>query len=360
MAGRNYSDENYRYGFNGKENDKDFGHQHLIQDYGFRLYNPEIGKFLSVDPLTSSYPWNSTYAFAENRVIDGIDLDGTEWESKHKWTDIVPGTSMTYANGWRVQSQLILQKYLTDGSTIDCADLAARSLIEYAHNNQLPFHLEGSNTSVELRLFDNDLMQYQTWQQLAKAVGDAYAASDFFNNSVFLLEKSFDKLEAGDLVLWNWYQFGFSTDIYHVQTVVEILGEDYKTIQGSTGSNASEKTYSIENVSNGRRDVLNDPFPNSTKAKSWNFTYFDKFVNYNSMEQIDSKFSVIKKRLTMEILNQLSMGGTFEDLSHNDRQLVRFAATYELYTGKKYFGTYIYRKKDFRGHESGGYWEGEN
>ncbi|MEN7550409.1 RHS repeat-associated core domain-containing protein, partial [Rapidithrix thailandica] len=54
MAGRNYSDESYRYGFNGKENDKDFGNQHLIQDYGFRLYNPEIGKFLSVDPLFKS------------------------------------------------------------------------------------------------------------------------------------------------------------------------------------------------------------------------------------------------------------------------------------------------------------------
>jgi hypothetical protein len=29
------------------ENDKDWGTQ-LIQDYGFRLYNPAIGKFLSV------------------------------------------------------------------------------------------------------------------------------------------------------------------------------------------------------------------------------------------------------------------------------------------------------------------------
>ncbi|MEN7551568.1 RHS repeat-associated core domain-containing protein [Rapidithrix thailandica] len=78
MAGRKYSDENYRYGFNGKENDKDFGNQHLIQDYGFRLYNPEIGKFLSVDPLFKSYPWDSTYAFAENDVISSIDLEGLE------------------------------------------------------------------------------------------------------------------------------------------------------------------------------------------------------------------------------------------------------------------------------------------
>ncbi|MEN7550548.1 leucine-rich repeat domain-containing protein [Rapidithrix thailandica] len=78
MAGRNYSDESYRYGFNGKENDKDFGNQHLIQDYGFRLYNPEIGKFLSVDPLTKSYPELTPYQFASNTPIYAIDLDGLE------------------------------------------------------------------------------------------------------------------------------------------------------------------------------------------------------------------------------------------------------------------------------------------
>jgi len=50
------------------------------QDYGFRIYDPRIGKFLSVDPITKEYPWNSPYAFAENRVIDGVDLEGREWD----------------------------------------------------------------------------------------------------------------------------------------------------------------------------------------------------------------------------------------------------------------------------------------
>lgn len=33
---------------------------------------------MSVDPLTKNYPWNSTYAFAENDVIRCVDLDGKE------------------------------------------------------------------------------------------------------------------------------------------------------------------------------------------------------------------------------------------------------------------------------------------
>jgi RHS repeat-associated protein len=66
-----------RYGFNGKERDKDM-HSLTAYDYGFRIYNPAIGKFLSVDPLTKSYPELTPYQYASNRPIDGIDLDGLE------------------------------------------------------------------------------------------------------------------------------------------------------------------------------------------------------------------------------------------------------------------------------------------
>jgi len=34
--------------------------------------------FLSVDPLAPDYPHNSPYAFSENRVIDGVELEGLE------------------------------------------------------------------------------------------------------------------------------------------------------------------------------------------------------------------------------------------------------------------------------------------
>jgi RHS repeat-associated protein len=78
MAGRTFSALNYAYGFNGKRKDDngEFGNTHY--DYGFRIYNPEIGKFLSVDPLTSSYPWYTPYQFAGNDPILFIDLDGLE------------------------------------------------------------------------------------------------------------------------------------------------------------------------------------------------------------------------------------------------------------------------------------------
>ena len=67
----------YRYGFNGKENDKDISEGG--QDYGMRIYDARLGRFLSEDPITDKYPELTPYQFASNRPVDGIDEDGLEW-----------------------------------------------------------------------------------------------------------------------------------------------------------------------------------------------------------------------------------------------------------------------------------------
>ncbi len=68
-----------RYGFNGKEVDSEgMGGGSSTYDYGFRIYNAQLGKFLSVDPLTKDYPWYTPYQFAGNKPIWAIDLDGLE------------------------------------------------------------------------------------------------------------------------------------------------------------------------------------------------------------------------------------------------------------------------------------------
>ena len=69
----------HRYGFNGKEMDNEVkGSTGTQYDYGFRIYDPRICKFLSVDPLTKSYPYYTPYQFAGNNPIKFIDLDGLE------------------------------------------------------------------------------------------------------------------------------------------------------------------------------------------------------------------------------------------------------------------------------------------
>lgn len=78
MPGRTFTGSvKYRYGFNNQETDPEYMNGAVSFEY--RVHDPRIGRFLSVDPLSAEYPWNSTYAFAENRPIEGIDLEGAEF-----------------------------------------------------------------------------------------------------------------------------------------------------------------------------------------------------------------------------------------------------------------------------------------
>src|SRR5690606_22462357 len=47
-------------------------------DYGFRNYDPQIGRFPQLDPLTWDYPELTNYQYASNEPIANVDLDGLE------------------------------------------------------------------------------------------------------------------------------------------------------------------------------------------------------------------------------------------------------------------------------------------
>ena len=79
LPGRNYSSSSYRFGFQGQEKDDELhGAAGTSISYEYRMHDPRIGRFLSIDPLAGKYPHNSPYAFSENRVIDAVELEGLE------------------------------------------------------------------------------------------------------------------------------------------------------------------------------------------------------------------------------------------------------------------------------------------
>ncbi len=75
MSGRVFSGDGYRFGFNNQEKDSELGDAYAFE---YRIHDARLGRFLSVDPLAMDYAWNSVFAFAENRVILMIDLEGKE------------------------------------------------------------------------------------------------------------------------------------------------------------------------------------------------------------------------------------------------------------------------------------------
>jgi len=78
MPGRTHNTGSYAYGFNGKRMDNEVSGTGAQYDYGFRIYDPRLVRFKSVDPLSGKYPYYSPYQFAGNKPVWCIDLDGLE------------------------------------------------------------------------------------------------------------------------------------------------------------------------------------------------------------------------------------------------------------------------------------------
>lgn len=78
MPGRSYSAtaSKYRYGFQNQEVDPELWGGAI--SFKFRVEDPRLGRFFSRDPLFRNFPWNSPYAFSENKVISAIELEGRE------------------------------------------------------------------------------------------------------------------------------------------------------------------------------------------------------------------------------------------------------------------------------------------
>jgi RHS repeat-associated protein len=78
LPGRHGAVDSYRYGFQGQEMDNEIKGEGNSVNYKFRMYDSRVARFLSIDPMFSEYPWNSTYAFAENKLGLGTELEGRE------------------------------------------------------------------------------------------------------------------------------------------------------------------------------------------------------------------------------------------------------------------------------------------
>jgi len=75
---RHKDSKSYRDGFQGQEKDDEVKGEGNNVNYKYRMHDPRIGRFFTMDPLAPLYTWNSPYAFGENRVVDNIELEGLE------------------------------------------------------------------------------------------------------------------------------------------------------------------------------------------------------------------------------------------------------------------------------------------
>jgi RHS repeat-associated protein len=139
MPGRTYSNAGakYKYGFNGKENDNEVKGDGNQQDYGMRIYDPRLGRFLSVDPLYKEYPWYTPYQFAGNKPIQSVDVDGAEENSPSTYVYKPPVLSLQKKDPIQEKVNAIKKQYnkiIWDARSIG-ANVAAENLQHFLNGS---------------------------------------------------------------------------------------------------------------------------------------------------------------------------------------------------------------------------------
>ncbi len=76
MDGRTYAGGNSRYGFNGQEKDDDWNVDGGSYDFGDRIYDSRLARWMLQDPFSKRYASKSPYSTMSNSPLTIIDLNG--------------------------------------------------------------------------------------------------------------------------------------------------------------------------------------------------------------------------------------------------------------------------------------------
>jgi len=76
MPGRSFNSGDYRYGVNGKEKDDEIKGSENSLDFGARIYDPRLGRWMSGDFASSMYPYHTPYCFVANNPMIYKEVDG--------------------------------------------------------------------------------------------------------------------------------------------------------------------------------------------------------------------------------------------------------------------------------------------
>ncbi|WP_430901760.1 MULTISPECIES: deaminase domain-containing protein [unclassified Paraflavitalea] len=203
MPNRSYTaGSQFRYGFNGKENDNDVKGTGNQQDYGMRIYDVRLGRFLSVDPITSDYPSLTPYQFASNTPIWATDLDGLEANFSNakvqrvEYTDYKQGTLINIlGNGKEFGANAGVSAWngLVDLSETGVnmfsgkgRDKIMRETVEPAVNAFIQFQMMSPDQ--QLTLFKQLASDPRTWENIVGnfAIGGIFKALPKINVPNFL------------------------------------------------------------------------------------------------------------------------------------------------------------------------------
>lgn len=161
---------NYKYKYQGQERQDELG---LNWDsFKWRNYDYAIGRFMSIDPLAESYTYNSPYAFQENKMGMGRELEGLELIGFDQ-----------------------LRTYFTAvKASFDSKISQSRTDIKGAINNRVEVSLSGGKEKSNVQVGSNNVNKVSDYGTIAKSVGNI--GSEVAKTTKQVVRDGSDSLEA--------------------------------------------------------------------------------------------------------------------------------------------------------------------
>ncbi|MEZ4775088.1 MAG: RHS repeat-associated core domain-containing protein [Bacteroidia bacterium] len=150
MPGRNQRRGGYRFGFNGMEQDNEAKGVGNSLDFGARVYDSRLGKFLSRDPQENNFPHQSTYSAFNLNPIYNVDPSGESGVGYlKKWRRKFIIKSTLYFSGEGATTELAKET----ANSVEMAWNEAKGSIEINGKNYLvQFKVNGKSISKEISL----------------------------------------------------------------------------------------------------------------------------------------------------------------------------------------------------------------
>ena len=108
LDGRTIQGDFYRYGFNKMEADNEIKGQGNSYDFGARMYDSRVGRWLTIDPLARKQPAHSAYKSFLNNPLYFIDPEGETEYSIHIYYNEKTGKT-------KVKIKVASNDVMTDG-----------------------------------------------------------------------------------------------------------------------------------------------------------------------------------------------------------------------------------------------------
>ena len=242
-----YSSIGYRFAFNGMEQDNEVSGDGNSLDFGARIYDSRLGRWLAVDPLQHWYPELSDYSFVRNSPLLFIDPNGKEidpYSEENMWGNCVYKGFSSQSHG-AIFARSVEQLYYNSSSSDIFSQAYDRlrtsnRVYKFGENNpdaqptswgKFNFEHEGTNSdpyTINLTYWEGYVIDaegdevYETYSGLDKkstifeetfhaAQYDYYVENGIeFNNLQFEVEAKIAKVFQGITDQENKYEMNFA------------------------------------------------------------------------------------------------------------------------------------------------------